>query len=69
MASIDRKQLNEVKKLISRIIQLPSNREDLNKLGFTDAEIDNIETVLAMFDIEANSELRRMKELINYKIK
>lgn len=62
-------QLEGLNRLIGRIIALPSKIDDLQDLGFSDSEIEELENVLALLDVEANTQLKRMKELIDYKIK
>ena len=70
MALVDKNiQLEEAKKLINRISELPSKREELHNMGFSESEIETLENALALLDVEANLQLKRMKELINYKCK
>lgn len=62
-------RLEEAKQLISRIAELPSKKEDLHNIGFSDREIEDLENILSLLDVKANTQLKRMKELIDYKSK
>lgn len=62
-------QLEEARKLINRISELPSKKDELHNMGFSESEIETLENVLSLLDVEANIQLKRMKELINYKCK
>ena len=52
-----------------RICSLPTNREELKKIGFQDKDIEEYNEFMSKFDPETNKIVKRMKELIDYKSK
>ncbi len=61
--------LEESKRLMLRICSLPTNREELKKIGFQDKDIEEYNEFMSKFDPETNKIVKRMKELIDYKSK
>ena len=61
--------LEESKRLMQRICNLPSNTEELKKQGFQDEDIEAYREFMSNLDPEVNKLVKRMKELIDYKPK
>lgn len=57
--------LNECLNLMQRLCNLPSNEDELRKT-FTDEQIIDIRKVILLFDPEANQQVKRWKEIIDY---
>ena len=61
--------LEESKRLMQRICNLPTNTEELKKQGFQDEDIEVYRELMSNLDPEVNKLVKRMKELIAYKPK
>ena len=61
--------LEESRRLMQRICNLPSNTEELKKQGFQDEDIEVYRDLMSNLDPEVNKLVKRMKELIDYKPK
>ena len=61
--------LEESKRLMQRICNLPTNTEELKKQGFQDEDIEVYSELMSNLDPEVNKLVKRMKELIDYKPK
>ena len=61
--------LEESKRLMQRICNLPSNTEELKKQGCQDEDIEVYRDLMSNLDPEVNKLVKRMKELIDYKPK
>lgn len=61
--------LEESKRLMQRICNLPTNTEELKKQGFQDKDIEVYREFMSKLDPEVNNLVKRMKELIDYKPK
>jgi hypothetical protein len=61
--------LEESKRLMQRICNLPTNTEELKKQGFQDKDIEVYREFMSNLDPEVNKLVKRMKELIDYKSK
>ena len=59
--------LEESKRLMQRICNLPTNTEELKKQGFQDEDIEVYRELMSNLDPEVNKLVKRMKELIDYK--
>lgn len=61
--------LEESKRLMQRICNLPTNTEELKKQGFQDKDIEAYRELMSNLDPKVNKLVKRMKELIDYKPK
>lgn len=58
--------LEENRNLMQRISNLPTNDEELHKLGFSDNDISTIKDTIMLVDPEANRVTKRMQEILHY---
>ena len=58
-------KLNECLDLMRRLCNLPSNEDELKKT-YSEDEIETIRKTILLFDPEANQQVKRWKEIIDY---
>ena len=58
-------KINECLGLMRRLCNLPSNEDELRKV-FSNEEIDTIRQTILLFDPEANQQVKRWKEIMDY---
>ena len=58
--------LEENRSLMQRIINLPANDAELRQIGFGDDEINAYKDLLSHLDPEANRQVKRMRNIIDY---
>jgi hypothetical protein len=58
-------KLNECLRLMRRLCNLPSNEDELKKT-YSEDEIETIRKTILLFDPEANQQVKRWKEIIDY---
>ena len=51
---------------MQRVCNLPTNDEELYKLGFSDDDISTIRDTIMLVDPEANRVAKRMQEILHY---
>lgn len=59
--------LEECKRLMQRVCDLPENAEELKKQGFPEKDIEDYIDSFRRFGPEVIAKIKRMKELIDYK--
>ena len=58
-------KLNECLCLMRRLCNLPSNEDELRKT-YSEDKIETIRKTILLFDPEANQQVKRWKEIIDY---
>ena len=51
---------------MQRIFNLPANDVELRQIGFGDDEINAYKDLLSLLDPEANSQVKRMRDIMAY---
>ena len=58
--------LEENRSLLQRILNLPANDAELKKKGLSSEDINAFKDFFCLIDPEANKQVKRMREIIEY---